>query len=138
MVGPLTTAQEQFHMPENASHSVAGASAQPPVPVAHQLDVNGLFRALAHPMRRDVLRHLTRTDTPITVDKLAAHLEAHKTASNPSPTDQSAYTVALTQIHLPYLADANLIERTPRNHVIATDLALNALYVLDVATTHFD
>ncbi|RBI59677.1 hypothetical protein DMJ13_21305 [halophilic archaeon] len=99
-------------------------------------ELDGIFRAVSHPLRRHTLRVLTRTPDPQTVEDLAARLAADPI--NDSPIDQEHLVMSLTHRHLPLLADVDLLARTPDDHVIATDATADAVHLLDTALVTFD
>ena len=99
-------------------------------------ELDGIFRAVSHPIRRHTLRVLSHTDDPQTVEDLATRLAAEPI--HDSPIDQEQLIVSLTHRHLPHLADVGLIARTSEDHIIATDATVDTVHLLDTALVTFD
>lgn len=91
------------------------------------------FRALSHPERRRLLRHLNYQETPRTVEGLAVELADHETANDTSATREQL-AVQLRHKHPPLLVETNLAERTSRDSIRATDATSDAIRVLEATT----
>ncbi|WP_433634726.1 DUF7344 domain-containing protein [Halomicrococcus sp. NG-SE-24] len=98
-----------------------------------QPDLDDLFRALSQRERRQTLRYLDRQDTPVAVEELATTL-----ATDQQRHDTEQVTLALTHKHLLLLEETNLVERTSRERVIATDATGAAIDVLNTVCYYFE
>ena len=84
-----------------------------------ELAPSEIHNVLRNDRRRHAIRHLRRTDGPISVDTLAEHIAALETDESPPPRDvrKSVY-VSLHQTHLPKLNDLEIIDYDQREQML--------------------
>lgn len=82
------------------------------------LPVDALLAGLSHPIRREVVEYLSRMDArTVSVDKLVQHLNADSTRST-GDTQRRRLGLQLHHIHLPVLADLDVVEFDYRRGVV--------------------
>lgn len=83
-----------------------------------------VYLALGDRTRRDALRVLATSGTPLSVDRLATEVGAHDAGGVAAGGERTTATVlSLTHVHLPKLADAGLVAVDPETRrVTLTDL----------------
>jgi hypothetical protein len=92
------------------------------MPNPSQMDT--LHEVLAHQRRRDALRCLEESETPITVADLAEDVAKHEQGSNPSEilTDVVRQIhICLYHVDIPKLADAGLVKYDSQTTTVRYD-----------------
>lgn len=85
-------------------------SERPPLPEGESLD--SLFRALAHPRRRGLLRLLSDLDEPSTIPGLAEMIARDEQDAEPDVIDDDDIDSIYTELyhwHIPVLEDCELV-----------------------------
>ncbi|MFH5802118.1 hypothetical protein [Haladaptatus sp. CMAA 1911] len=109
---------------------------QPATTVPHRSDLDIVLRAVNHPYRRHVLRYLESAADPQPVaDIAAAVIDA---IDQQTYSERQQLAIVLRHRHLPLLTDAELIERTDRDLITATEMTSDAMQLLETARDYFD
>ncbi|WP_135828744.1 DUF7344 domain-containing protein [Halorussus halobius] len=85
-----------------------------------RLDPGQIHNVLRNDRRRRAIKHLRRSEQPVSVDALSEHIASVETGESPPPRDvrKSVY-VSLHQTHLPKLDELDIIEYDQRDQQIA-------------------
>lgn len=105
-----------------------------------KLDTDTIFELLANQRRRNILSHLTEHRTPIAMADLAVEVTASETGISPRVSqiekgEEISVHRSLVHVHVPKLADANVVEYDHDRETVA--LGANAdhlLSLLDIAS----
>lgn len=107
-----------------------GTSTRP----ADEMVQNRLYEALAHPYRRSVLQALSTT--PLTIDELTSQVVRDSDADD-EDEGRTRVLTSLYHVHLPKLADADLVEWDGHSASISKHIGKTSLSV-DVNSSGFD
>lgn len=76
------------------------------------------YDVLSNARRRECIKLLRRTEDPVTVSRLTAHI-AGVEADDPDDRLEKSIYVALRQTHLPKLDDLSVVEYDPETNIVS-------------------
>lgn len=92
------------------------------------MDVDRVFTVLSDERRRLILEYLLEGPSPATVSELVDHLVTAELNGHEHPDDlRDRIAVSLHHVHLPKLADSNLVDFDPEREEIDAREAVSAV-----------